>query len=103
MPFIRDVSANYHSDKPSECYVMHAVIHVWYMSGLISRSVYITTADSGPRGPRYIGATLYIYFFFDSDLIIPRLVTNRTAKIRCLGLILALFNSTMVIKNDFGS
>ena len=37
-----------------------------------------------------------------SDLIIPRLVTNGTAKICCLGLILALFYSTMVIKKDFG-
>ena len=37
-----------------------------------------------------------------SDLIIPGLVTNGTAKICCLGLILALFYSTMVIKNDFG-
>ena len=39
--------------------VMHTVIHAWYMSGLISGSVYIAIADSGPRGPRYIGATLY--------------------------------------------
>ena len=39
--------------------VMHAIIHAWYMSGLISRSVYIAIADSGPRGPRYIGALLY--------------------------------------------
>ena len=37
-----------------------------------------------------------------SDLIIPGLVTNGTAKICCLGLILALFYSTVVIKNDFG-
>ena len=36
-----------------------------------------------------------------SDLIIPGLVTNRTAKICCHGLILALFYSTMVIKNYF--
>ena len=41
---------------------MHAVIHAWYMSGLVSRSVYIAIADSGPWGPRYIGATLYYYF-----------------------------------------
>ena len=27
---------------------MHAVIHAWYMSRLISRSVYIAIADSGP-------------------------------------------------------
>ena len=40
--------------------VMHAVIHTWYISGLISRSIYIVIADSRPRGPRYIGATLYI-------------------------------------------
>ena len=40
---------------------MHAVIHAWYMSGLISRSVYIAIADFGPRGPRYIGSLLYIY------------------------------------------
>ena len=40
--------------------VMHAVIYAWYMSGLISRSVYIAIANSGPRGPRYIGATLYL-------------------------------------------
>ena len=39
--------------------VMHAVIHALYMSGLISRSVYIAIADSGPRGQRYIGALLY--------------------------------------------
>ena len=39
--------------------VMHAVIHAWYMSGLISRPVYIAIVDSGPRGPPYIGATLY--------------------------------------------
>ena len=31
--------------------VMHAVIHAWYMSGLLSRSVYIEIADFGPRGP----------------------------------------------------
>ena len=37
-----------------------------------------------------------------SDLVIPRLVTNGIAKICCHGLILALFYSTMVIKNDFG-
>ena len=41
-------------------------------------------------------------FDADSDLIIPGLVTNGTAKICCLGLILALLYSTMVIKNDFG-
>ena len=34
-------------------------------------------------------------------LIISGLVTNGTAKICCLGLILALFYSTMVIKSDF--
>ena len=28
--------------------VMHAVIHAWYMSGLISHSVYIAIADFGP-------------------------------------------------------
>ena len=39
--------------------VMHAVIHAWYMTGLISRSVYITIVDSGLRGPRYIGSLLY--------------------------------------------
>ena len=27
--------------------VMQAVIHAWYMSGLISRSVYIAIGDSG--------------------------------------------------------
>ena len=54
MPFIRDVSANYQTER-----VMHAVIHAWYMSGLISRSIYIAIADSGPRGPRYVGALLY--------------------------------------------
>ena len=37
-----------------------------------------------------------------SDLIIPGLVTNGNAKICCRGLILVLFNSTMVIKNRFG-
>ena len=37
-----------------------------------------------------------------SDLIIPGLVINGTAKICCRGLILVLFNSTMVIKNGFG-
>ena len=37
-----------------------------------------------------------------SDLIIPELVTNKTAKICCRGLMLALFYSTMVIKNYFG-
>ena len=37
-----------------------------------------------------------------SDLIIPGLVTNGTAKICCHGLSLALFNSSMVIKNGFG-
>ena len=37
-----------------------------------------------------------------SDLIIPRLVTNKTAKICCCGLMLALFYSTMVIKKYFG-
>ena len=47
-----------------------------------------------------------LYFFFcvcvTSDLIIPGLVTNKTAKLCCLGLILALFYSTVIIKNDFG-
>ena len=44
-----------------------------------------------------------IYSFTSgSDLIIPGLVTNGTAKICCRGLILVLFNSTMVIKNSFG-
>ena len=30
MPFIRDVSANYHSDKPSECYARRytCMVHV---------------------------------------------------------------------------
>ena len=37
-----------------------------------------------------------------SDLIIPGIVTKGTAKIYCLGLILALFYSTLAIKNDFG-
>ena len=37
-----------------------------------------------------------------SDLIIPGLVTNETAKICCRALILALFYSTMVIKNYSG-
>ena len=37
----------------------------------------------------------------NSDVIIPGLVTNGTTKICCLGLILALFYSTMVIKNNF--
>ena len=45
--------------------VMHAVIHAWYMSGLILRSVYIAITDSGPRGPRYIGALLYILYTCD--------------------------------------
>ena len=36
-----------------------------------------------------------------SDLIIPGLVTNGTAKICCLSLILAQLYSTMVIKNNF--
>ena len=40
--------------------VMHAVIHAWYMSGLISRSVYIAIADSGPQRSRYIGSLLYL-------------------------------------------
>ena len=39
---------------------------------------------------------------YDSDLIIPGLVTDGNAKICCRGLILALFNSTTVIKNGFG-
>ena len=42
------------------------------------------------------------WLMFFSGPIIPGLVTNGTAKICCLGLILALFYSTMVIKNDFG-
>ena len=40
------------------------------------------------------------------DLIIPRLVTNGTAKICCLGLVLALLYSTVVIKmilDNYGS
>ena len=61
MPFIRDVSANYQTER-----VMHAVIHAWYMSGLISRSVYIAIADSGPRGPLYIG--LYCISNFMSEI-----------------------------------
>ena len=40
--------------------------------------------------------------FSGSDLIIPGLVTNGTAKLCCRGFILVLFYSTMVIKNDFG-
>ena len=42
--------------------VMHAVIQAWYMSALISRSVYIVIVDFGPRGPRYIGSLLYPQF-----------------------------------------
>ena len=42
------------------------------------------------------------YNAYSSDLIIPGLVTNGTAKICCLGLILALFYSTMIIKIYFG-
>ena len=42
------------------------------------------------------------FLTFTSDLVIPGLVTNGTAKICCLGLILVLFYSIMVIKNDFG-
>ena len=45
--------------------VMQAVIHAWYISGLISRSVYFAIADSGPRGPRYIGAALYYSVVFN--------------------------------------
>ena len=53
------------------------------------------------------GKTVTFSFFKNavtiaSDLIIPGLVTNGTAKICCRGLILALFYSTMVIKNYFG-
>ena len=44
----------------------------------------------------------YITLHAGSDLIIPGLVTIGTAKICCRGLILALFYSTEVIKNDFG-
>ena len=40
--------------------VMHAVIHAWYMSGLLSHPVYITIADSVSRGPRYIEALQYM-------------------------------------------
>ena len=43
-----------------------------------------------------------ITVYLPSYSIIPGLVTNGTAKICCRGLILALFYSTMVIKNDFG-
>ena len=39
--------------------VMHAVIHAWYMSGLISRAVYIMIVDSGPRGLQYIVLELH--------------------------------------------
>ena len=41
--------------------VIHAVIHAWYMSGLISRSVYIALVDFGPGGLRYIGSTVYYF------------------------------------------
>ena len=43
-----------------------------------------------------ISANVHVYLSL--DLIIPGLVTTGTAKICCLGLILALFESTMVIK-----
>ena len=55
MPFIRDVSANYQATNQARCMPL-------YMHGTcldISRSVYIAIADSGSRGPRYIGALLY--------------------------------------------
>ena len=38
--------------------VIHSIIHARYMSGLISHSVYITIADFGPQGLRYIGSTV---------------------------------------------
>ena len=38
--------------------VMHAIIHAWYMSGLISHSVYISITDSGPRGAIYLSFTV---------------------------------------------
>ena len=36
------------------------------------------------------------------DLVIPGLVTNGTAKICCLGLILVLFYNIVIVKYDFG-
>ena len=54
------------STATNQASVMHAIIHAWYMSGVILRSVYIAIADSGPRGLRYIGALLYLcYGYFD--------------------------------------
>ena len=45
---------------------------------------------------------LTVGIFITSDLIIPGLVTNGTAQICCRDLILALFDSTKVIKKYFG-
>ena len=47
-----------------------------------------------------LGLVVQVLVLMSSDLIIPGLDTNRTAKIRYLGLILALFYSIMVIKNE---
>ena len=47
-------------------------------------------------------STRQLVLAFISDLIIPGLATDGTAKICCRGLILSLFYSTIVIKNDFG-
>ena len=49
---------------------MHAVIHAWYMSGLISRSIYIAIADFVPRGLRYIGSLLYTATSLGSKLAV---------------------------------
>ena len=62
-------------------------------------------SDQGLHNLHYIQELLLkmvIQVIQTSDLIIPGLVTNGTAKICYRGLILALFNSTMVIKIGFG-
>ena len=69
----------------------------------LSFSHYKFMEANDPRGVTSLDPRGLIGRIYEgSDLIIPGLVTNWTAKICCLGFILALFCSTMVIKNEFG-
>ena len=72
-----------------------------YFDQMVDR-IYPTELPSNKTNSSDTEAFFFLEFESISDLIIPGLVTNGTAKICCLGLILALFCSTVVIKNDFG-
>ena len=77
--------------------VMHAIIHACYMSGLISRSVYIAIADSGPQGPWYIGATLY-WNTLCNEVLYSLKQNSTSSRIRTLDLRIRSLSITHTLK-----